>query len=273
MKCSERSLTDLVILGVLLKQNIGMLDGLDTLLRRGCVDPAYLQLRSMFEASIYVDWILSKDSELRASAYYVSDLRRIMVWINRYDPSTNEYRRFRESMGSISVSDAADDRVARWRQQRAEIESLLKDQRFADLNSRFEKEKASLKRESAWYVPLLAKGLKKSFYALVKELDRVDMYVTIYGPSSEMAHSANFRSHIEVADGKAIYKPLRSLLDLPKVVGLALQVQVVFYRRIIEAYRPEEVQAFAKKYVEEWRNTLLNPKSVTQPAPRRWLQL
>ena len=59
-----------------LKQAVAMLDGVRILVENGSVFPASLHLRAMLEASLFAEWILSSNSEARANAYYVANLRR-----------------------------------------------------------------------------------------------------------------------------------------------------------------------------------------------------
>src|SRR4051812_20586935 len=68
---SPRKMVDIVICGVLLKQVAAMTDATDILLAAGCGNAAFLPSRTAFEASIYLDWILIGNSELKAKRYIV----------------------------------------------------------------------------------------------------------------------------------------------------------------------------------------------------------
>ena len=87
---SKRKLEDAIVIGVLLKQVISMVDAAEILASQGAPNPAYLQARSAFEASLYIDWILLNESEKKAAYYYVSNLRNIKLWTLRYLPGTQE---------------------------------------------------------------------------------------------------------------------------------------------------------------------------------------
>ncbi len=56
---------DIIVLGTLTRQVVAMLDGLELLLANGAVYVAGLQSRALFEASVYIDWILKDDTERR----------------------------------------------------------------------------------------------------------------------------------------------------------------------------------------------------------------
>lgn len=53
-----KTLGDAVVVGILLRQLVAMIDAIEILLCRSAVHAASLQLRAMFEASVYIDWML-----------------------------------------------------------------------------------------------------------------------------------------------------------------------------------------------------------------------
>ena len=87
---SKKQLADIVVLGILLRQVVAMLDAIEVLLANGAVHAAKLQMRALFEASAYMDWILSSDSEKKAEYFYVHNLRRKRLWARRTQPSSVE---------------------------------------------------------------------------------------------------------------------------------------------------------------------------------------
>jgi hypothetical protein len=80
---SEKALGDVVLIGTLLRQLVAMIDAIEILLRRSAVHAATLQLRAMFEASVYIDWMLAGDRENKAAYYYVHNLLRLRLWAMR----------------------------------------------------------------------------------------------------------------------------------------------------------------------------------------------
>ena len=78
----ERNAGDLTaeVVLLLLRHMIEMTDGVHVLLLTSASRPAQLQLRSMFEAMLYMEFILQDDSERRARAYEVGS----RMWSYRY---------------------------------------------------------------------------------------------------------------------------------------------------------------------------------------------
>lgn len=100
---SERSLKDAVVLAILLRQAVAMLDGVGILLANGATHAANLQMRALFEASVYMDWILLNDSERKADYYYVHNLRRKRIWALRTQPGSPESQEFITMMNKAGV--------------------------------------------------------------------------------------------------------------------------------------------------------------------------
>src|SRR6185437_6304055 len=63
---SDRKLKDAVVLTIVLRQAVAMLDGTEVLLSNGAVHAANLQLRALFEAAVYLEWMLAGDTEQKA---------------------------------------------------------------------------------------------------------------------------------------------------------------------------------------------------------------
>jgi hypothetical protein len=72
MRCfvtGKSELEDAIILGVIVRQAVAMFDALEILISNAAVYPAHLQARALFEASLYLQWILKDDATLKAKHY------------------------------------------------------------------------------------------------------------------------------------------------------------------------------------------------------------
>jgi hypothetical protein len=98
---SKKNIEDVVVIVVLLKQFVSMIDAIEVLAYQGSVKPAFLQLRSAFEASLYIDWILKNESNKKAKYYYVSNLRNTRTWALRVLEGTREHYDFMQSMADL----------------------------------------------------------------------------------------------------------------------------------------------------------------------------
>jgi hypothetical protein len=155
---SEKSLTEMVVLAILLPQAVAMLDGVDILLANGSAHVANLQMRALFEASVYIDWILLNDSERKAQYYYVHNLRRKRVWALRTQPGSEESKDFLNMLEKVGIQISDEVRVSA-AQRIQEIDRIISQPIFAPISSDIEKSRRGKKFDPAWYVPLGERSL------------------------------------------------------------------------------------------------------------------
>ncbi|MBW2647486.1 MAG: hypothetical protein JRE23_15180 [Deltaproteobacteria bacterium] len=101
---SKRTLEDAIVLGVLVRQAIAMFDAIEILLSNAAVYPCHLQTRAIFEVSLYLEWVLQKDTEKRAKYFYVANVRQERVWAMRTQTGSSEnvsYGKVMEPFGNL----------------------------------------------------------------------------------------------------------------------------------------------------------------------------
>src|SRR5579871_1243411 len=106
---SERRLEDAVLIAILLRQCVAMLDAVEVLLSNAAVHASNLQMRALFEASVYIDWILASDSEKKANYYYVHNLRRKRLWASRTQTGSSEWQEFQTVAKDVGAK--IDDKI------------------------------------------------------------------------------------------------------------------------------------------------------------------
>jgi hypothetical protein len=259
---SDRKLEDAVLVAALLRQVVAMLDGVEVLLSGGAVYAANLQMRALFEASVYVDWMLAGDLEKKAQYYYVHNLRRIRMWARRAQPGSSEWQEFSSTVKDFGIK--IEDHVknsAKGTLQ--ETDRVLSQAKFAAVNDDFETCRKKRGREPAWYVPL---GIT-SVGAMSRAVGRYSLYVMLYSGASDVMHTSNYGHHFQIGTGRLTLQPIRSLEKFENVLRFSNSLAIHTFQRILEKYRPEERAAFARKYAENWRHEFLNfPKIEYRPT-------
>jgi hypothetical protein len=264
LESSAKKLRDLVALGVLAKQSVVMLDGSQLLLKEGAVQPSALQLRALFEVSVYIDWMLNKDSDERAVAYYTWNLRRQRTWVRRAVTGSAEAIALEKDMSGLTLSGRPQTEQVQKEasSQLAEIERLLESTDYNTMNALFDSRRGTRPFDPEWYAPLLPKSPKPSLASLCRDLGRIAEYRIIYELGSESMHSSRSDIHLRVIDGKTILRPLRDLTDIGLVAQLTMGEAMHIYISLLDHYRPQERENFSRKYQETWRTIYLSPKSV-----------
>lgn len=259
---SDRRLADVVVLGVLTKQAVAMLDAGHALISQGLVVPALLQLRALFEVSVYLSWTLRRDTERRSRAFYVANLRKRLNWALRARKGTPEFKALKQDYARLgSLGGFADHQT----EAVAEIDRLQGRLRSSDLrqmNAAFVRRRGKRRYDPEWYTVLFPKKHPPSLFTLAKQTGRRADYRLIYEQGSEMMHSSRMEPHVKMDHNGLRLRSLRDLTDLPLIAQLLIGQTMISYGLVLERYRPSESENFAKKYVANWRAVLLAKRVV-----------
>jgi hypothetical protein len=195
----HRSLGDAIVIGVLLRQIVGMVDAIEILLCRSAVHASTLQLRALFESSLYLEWTLVGDLERKAAYYYVHNLLRLRRWAMRVQPGTPEHENFKRifDAAGLPLNQTLGDEGKR---QTDEIERVLAQPRFADICKDLRQWKKLNRRDPAWYSPLGVSNLREVAAAVQKE----PLYVVVYGMGSEVMHASNYGQHVTFNNNRTV---------------------------------------------------------------------
>jgi hypothetical protein len=154
-------------------------------------------------------------------------------------------------MGKLNVQATQKVRDAAEKQLQ-EINRVLSNPKFAPIDQDFEKHRRG-KREPAWYVPL---G-QKSFAGLTRAVGKEFLYV-FYSLASEVMHTSAYDPHVNFSSDRVTFEPIRYLKGFESVLRFSVSVALLTYRRLLTEYRPGELPAFGRKYVENWQKEFMN---------------
>lgn len=238
-----------------------MLDAFEVLVSNACMPAAQLQSRAMFEASVYVDFILLGNEEEKARYYYVSNLRRELTWALRSQEGSAEHTKFFAALGEFgdALQETQKATAEPAKAQAQEIQEFLTNEPWKSVNAVLEQAKGKKKHDVAWHVPF-GKGSVRELSELT---GRLHEYEVFYSISSEKMHSSEYRSHISIGSGYIAFEPIRNLDGSHALVSFALSVAFHAYRSVLSRYRPGQLNEFSRRYAENWRAAFLSiPKVV-----------
>lgn len=270
---SNRDVADTMLLLVLLKQAVGFLDAGQILLGEGAVGPSYLQLRGLFEVSVYLHWILKCDTVRRARAYYVANLRKERLWAHRAQKGSPAAKALRSDFKGLPGLNPFKERQKEVAARIAELDERLRRADLRQMNAAFDRRRGKRPFDPEWYGVLFPKKGRPSLYTLAKQLHRRAEYRLIYEQGSEMMHSSRMGPHIHVTPTGVRIRPLRELTDFPLIGQLFMGQAVALYKAILSRYRSAETENFARKYAEAWRPVFLAQRKVTYEYKDRPLEL
>lgn len=258
---SNRALADIVVVPVLLKQLVSMLDSYEVLVSNACIPASVLQHRSAFEASLNIDFILAGEEQSKAQHFYVANIRKEIDWANRTQAGTDEHERFFNALGDFGEAlEATKAKLAgSAAQQVADAQQFLANEPWSSVNESIEREKGNRPFDPPWYAPFGPKSVRQ----LSNAVGRLHEYEIFYSGSSEKMHGSDYKSHIEVHGGKINMEPIRHLCGIGSGVNFAVSVALHAYRKVLERYRPRQLEEFRQRYLRDWRDPFLSVKDVS----------
>lgn len=261
---SPKKMADVVVCGVLHKQVVAMIDAVEVLLAAGSSHAAYLPARTAFEASVYVDCILLGDSELKATRYIVGNYRDDPVWTSKAISGTAEEVAFTSIAKSVGFDIHANrpTLAAEAAKHLAEVNRIPLQPELAAIDLEFTHARGKRKADPEWYE---LDGLK-SIRQVADSVGRLAEYEFFYSKGSQVTHTGSYKDHLHFAKGQLRFKPIRHLASFNMLLNFVVPIALGVYRKVLTRYRPEELPAFTKKYLEEWRTPFSKSRPSTTPS-------
>ncbi len=226
-----------------------MLDGVAELLDESCVVASHPLLRSAFEASLGLRYVLEADFQRRASAYVVADIKDQIRWYEQMDPETPAGKYFRSNTGHCEgKSDFPFPDPEKCRTSAANLRKMLEKVSFKDASDEYDSV-AKKRRKPHWYS--LFDG-PSNLYELAAFLGEADNYRVLYRKWSKTSHAVDlYRQLTTDKDGKAAVRVIRSPLGIATAYLLACNIGLDMSRAALTHYRAGELKQQGKWFLEE----------------------
>ncbi|MFZ5547872.1 MAG: DUF5677 domain-containing protein [Pseudomonadota bacterium] len=256
----SRRMADVVLCGVLLKQIVAMIDAAEVLLSAGCGHAAFLPARTAFEASLYADWILKADSERRATRFIVGNYRDERLWAKRAIPGTVEEQAMSQvtAMLGFNVHTGRPSLATDAATLLAEVNRILAQPALASVDAEFTAARGKKKRDPEWYELDSLRSIRDVAVAV----GRLPEYEFFYSKGSQISHTGSYKDHIKFTSGQVRFLPIRHLKDVSMLLNFIGSIAIGTFKKYLEKYRPGELPAFGKKYLEDWRDPFQNVTQV-----------
>ena len=247
-RCSQTGAGADENLGILMPFHhaIEMLDGVEVLLDRSCVVASYTPLRSAFEVSLAVRYVLAGDIKRRALSYVVGDTYEWIHWYEEHDPESNRGKQFISEMGLAEGSDFPMSNLA----DAEPLKTMLAREPFAPIAEEYKRVSRKTSGRVKWYSLF---GGPKSVKDLAGSLGQLDDYLIFYREMSKTVHGTDLSGRLITAqDGTSTsVSAVRSPIGMPRTYALSIYIGSEVSKAIMEHYRPDELTRLAKWYLEE----------------------
>jgi len=226
---------DLAVL-ILYLHVIEMTDAIEVLISQSCPAPAQTLLRSSFEATIYIEYILEKESEYiaRSLAWLVGYVHSRLEAYRLFSPSAPPDRSVRkaleehksEAIQALEVKDPA--------RAIENLENFLAQPHIQLVEKLFQEH-----RRWKWY-QILDSSLS-SLRALTRYLKREAEYLILYKQWSSISHAHDLSRFLaRSSDGDPGFKALRDPGTMRLVTSHAASFMLRATRLVLGKFRPGE---------------------------------
>ena len=259
---------------MLYRHSLELGDSIGTLLRYGSATTASILVRSLFETSLGLEFILQDDTahEDRASCFQA--FYQIGRWKNfiRYDPATKEGQELHQILDNDPKLCGVPFPRRNLSEERSIVEKVLNSPRY---KSHWDKYQTSIPKPKHWYT--LSNSDITHLRALAKAVGREGEYVLLYRLLSGSAHASDvFSGVLEHGGGRSIrVHRLRGPVEkIKEATSLAASFLVWSHHRLLNTYlKGHGVQTwFSHWYVEDYSeffNWAITPGPlITQPPPQ-----
>lgn len=233
------------IIAALYRHFLELVDGISVLIGQHCADAAKPILRSAFETSLYIEYILQADTERRARAYLVANAHRRISFYRKLNPDTEQGKDFREKIKNdpLSKSILGRFRVDELLQKEQNLTNMLTRPEFAPIQAAWNEAKGKLEWYSLFNGP-------RNLEDLARHLKKSARYELLYRYWSQWTHAtgAPLNRIVITPEGTGALLALRYPGDLQQVTLHTALIAVDLMRLIVKSYIPSDEKRFAEWY-------------------------
>lgn len=244
-----------------------MVDVVEVATSQGCAVGCVPAVRSAFEASLSLEFLLQRDFEIRARAWIFHAIRSDVVAMTRFDRATDEGRGLVDAYRAEFGSEPGGAMTPEMEEQRDGLLRVLAEPRFDDARARYDALIEQRRRPgSIWWFQLTDLA-PSSIRNLATSLEHLAQYDILYTHWSKIAHAAGFRTLLR----DTAFLPIRAPHELQNVLSMASGLQIRATQLLIDHYRHgESLQAWYVREVQEPFNRLNRTEVIVRRCEGRF---
>lgn len=201
---------------ILFRQIIEMTDGIEVLVGESCGTAAIPALRSQFEASISLSYLLSDDGQYinRSLSWLVGTIHSGIKERRTLEPGTGQGQQYEQLYEREFGRPAAGQPNAAIAVEIKAMEDGLQNPQFARIEAEYQRTKKLLKRVPEWFS--LFDG-PKNRAELAEVTGNGALYRLLYGDWSGLGHANNLRRFLSSENGVATFDAVRRPSELQHI--------------------------------------------------------
>ncbi len=228
-----------LILSLILRRFVELADSISILVRSSSIEPAKIILRSLFEMSFYIEYILKNDTE-----------RKITIF------SLNEDWEEKAALRSILdrfKSELGEEDKKKIKERINKIGCILDSQEYKEIMDEYKKVKKKIKRSPKWYS--LFNG-PKNIAEIAKYINRENIYIIFYKFFSKTTHGTDVikgKFNLNDKNIPSIYQ-IRIPEDAKFIASWTLRLLSLIYIKFTEKVIPQKREKLTLWYEKEGKS-------------------
>ena len=209
---------------VLAAQSIAMADAAEVLVSAGTADAARVPARSLFEAQLYAQWILAKDTDHRALCWWAHVKRRERDDLASHVATTSEGKAVSQLFADAGMP------VPRIHDSSRQPDAIA---RLAQLDARCLKAPwSSIKETREWYQAADANNIRE----VARGAKQEHLFAFFYKPFCRDVHSSNVERWLEFGGGTQQVRGIRTLRGIRLLLQFTIPLMFQLYEALIDRF-------------------------------------
>jgi len=234
-----------------------LLDVISVLIKYSCCDPCKILLRSIFESTLAIEYILEKDTKQRGMDFMAWYYNQELKIHRRHDPDDQMYKEFRKNMENDKM--LKDWKLPEFPTIKEEIERLkniLNSKSYKESKKEFNLLKKKGITNPRWYE--LHNG-PRNIEKLADYLHRSRFYQILYRHWSPAVHGTDLiRNKISLDDAGHVYIwQIRSPKKAQEITKYSISFALMNINVFIDFFKPEKKEELANWYINEIHDSYL----------------
>ncbi len=235
----------------LFRHLLEMVDAVALLVRSSSIEPSHTCLRSAFEASVQLHWILQADSDRRGMAFMAWHVHQRLKLYQRHDRSTEQGKQLAKQLEGTPYEDI-DTSQFDLAAARANLESLLQRPRYQEAAAEYERLRSEGERNPAWYRLF---GGHRTLEQLATVVGMPEWYQILYRQWSAVTHATDIITGKVLGNGgQTEILALRHPIGVESVYSFSVSLALKTYRLLMGHYDRPKLNVIRDWYIREIRD-------------------
>jgi len=236
---------------LLFRHMLELLDSVSILIRESSVEPCKLQLRSMLETLLSINYLLEAEREKRAYAFLVWHIQKKIKTYKKFDPDTPEGKEFRGVLKGSLLHDLDIGDQFDISETVNNLQKAFKKKGYKEAYQELKRIKNKGRKNPKWYELCDGPG---DLEQLAIKMKKRDYYEILYRQWSGYAHATDIiTGKLEKTEKGTYLVSIRQPFEAQTVTSLSISMALEVYRKMINHYVPLEITHYRIWYVEKMR--------------------